>query len=174
MLVPNTDIHGRPLASSMFAPGIPGVLKDFHSSSVILAAFVVSVYLIGYAFGPLVCAPMSEIYGRWPIYQISNVLFIIFTVACAVAPSLDSLIGFRFLAGSAGSAPLVLGGGSVADLYTREERGSKMAIFAMGPLLGPVIGPVAGAFLSASSGWRWVFWVISIAVSPLLRSMSPY
>ncbi|KIW23325.1 uncharacterized protein PV07_11533 [Cladophialophora immunda] len=152
-----------PLASSMFAPGIPRVMADFDSTSVILASFVVSVYLIGYAFGPLVCAPLSEIYGRWPVYQITNVLFIVFTVACAVAPSLDSLIGFRFLAGSAGSAPLVLGGGSVADLYTREERGSKMAIFAMGPLIGPVAGPVAGAFLSQNVGWRWVFWVISIA-----------
>lgn len=124
----------------MFAPGVPGVLEDFDSSSVILASFVVSVYLIGYAFGPLLCAPMSELYGRLPVYHITNALFIIFTIACAVAPSLDSLIGFRFLAGAAGSAPLVLGGGSVADLYSREERGSKMALFAMGPLLGPVAG----------------------------------
>jgi MFS family permease len=42
----------------MFAPGIPGVLADFHSDSVLLASFVVSVYLIGYSFGPLICAPM--------------------------------------------------------------------------------------------------------------------
>ncbi|KAH0848190.1 hypothetical protein AYO21_05322 [Fonsecaea monophora] len=157
-----------PLASSMFAPGIPGVMKDFNQSSVILAALVVSVYLVGYAFGPLVCAPMSEIYGRLPVYLITNVLFVIFTVACAVAPSLDSLIGFRFLAGSAGSAPLVLGGGSVADLYPREKRGSKMAIFAMGPLIGPVAGPVAGAFLSQNVGWRWVFWVITIAAGVVM------
>lgn len=135
----------------MFAPGVPGVLEDFDSSSVILASFVVSVYLIGYAFGPLLCAPMSELYGRLPVYHITNALFIIFTIACAVAPSLDSLIGFRFLAGAAGSAPLVLGGGSVADLYSREERGSKMALFAMGPLLGPVAGLLVVS-LSAPSG----------------------
>jgi MFS family permease len=122
--------------------------------------------------GPLLCAPLSEVYGRWIIYQISNVLFCIFTVTCAVAPSLGSLIGFRFLAGSAGSAPLVLGGGTIAgwrhlswyydwlltmsaaDLYTREERGSKMAIYSIGPLLGPVVGPVAGAFLAEEEGWR--------------------
>ncbi|KIX02972.1 uncharacterized protein Z518_06522 [Rhinocladiella mackenziei CBS 650.93] len=135
-----------PLASSMFAPGIPRVMRDFQSDSAILASFVVSVYLIGYAAGPLICAPLSELYGRVPIYHITNVLFIIFTIACAVAPSLDSLVGFRFLAGTAGSAPLVLGGGSVADLYRREER-----------------GPVAGAFLAQNVGWRWIFWVITIA-----------
>lgn len=157
-----------PLASSMFAPGVPYVLEDFHSTSIILASFVVSIYLIGYAAGPLLCAPLSEVYGRFIVYVITNVFFVIFTIACAVAPSLNSLIGFRFLAGAAGSAPLVLGGGSVADLYKREERGSKMAIFAMGPLLGPVIGPVAGAFLAEAEGWRWVFWVITIAVSYLI------
>lgn len=124
----------------MFAPGIPGVLRDFHSSSIILASFVVSVYLIGYAFGPLLCAPLSEFYGRYWVYQISNILFVCFTIGCALAPTLNSLIGFRFLAGSAGSAPLVLGGGSVADLYPREKRGAKMSLFALGPLLGPVIG----------------------------------
>lgn len=124
----------------MFAPGIPRVMQDFHSNSVFYGTFAVSIYLIGYSFGPLVFAPLSELYGRLIIYHVTNVLFIIFTIACAVAPSLSSLIGFRFLAGSAGAAPLVLGGGSVADLYRREERGSKMAIFAMGPLLGPVVG----------------------------------
>lgn len=124
----------------MFAPGIPLVLEEFHSSSTILASFVVSIYLIGYAAGPLLCAPISEVHGRLGVYYTTNVLFIIFTIACAVAPSLNSLIGFRFLAGAAGSAPLVLGGGTVADLYRREERGGKMAVFTMGPLIGPVVG----------------------------------
>lgn len=127
----------------MFAPGIPLVMEDFHSSSIFYATFAVSIYLVGYSFGPLLFAPLSELYGRLPIYLTTNVLFIIFTIACAVAPSLGSLIGFRFLAGSAGAAPLVLGGGSVADLYPREKRGSKMAIFSIGPLIGPVAGTVS-------------------------------
>lgn len=148
----------------MFAPGIQYVMIEFNSSNIILASLVVSIYLVGYAFGPLLLAPLSEIYGRLWVYHISNVFFIIFTVACAVAPSLGSLIAFRFLAGSAGSTPLVLGGGSIADLYSRETRGSKIAIFSLGPLLGPVIGPIAGGYLAGAAGWRWVFWVISIAV----------
>lgn len=120
----------------MFAPGVPAVLQEFGSSSTLLAGFVVSVYLIGYAAGPLLCAPLSETYGRLIVYQVTSVLFVAFTLACAFAPSLNSLIGFRFLAGSAGSAPLILGAGSIADMYVREERGGKMAIFAIGPLLG--------------------------------------
>ncbi|KAG9570357.1 hypothetical protein KCU97_g16019, partial [Aureobasidium melanogenum] len=57
-----------PLASSMFAPGVPDVLREFKETSVTLAAFVVSVYLLGFAVGPLIISPLSEIYGRRPVY----------------------------------------------------------------------------------------------------------
>ncbi|KAF2220363.1 major facilitator superfamily domain-containing protein [Elsinoe ampelina] len=152
-----------PLASSMFAPGVPYVLQRFQQSNEVLASFVVSVYLVGYAFGPLLCAPLCELYGRAIVYQVTNVLYLGFSIGCAAAPSFNSLIGLRFLAGAAGSAPLVLGGGTIADLYKREERGAKMSIFSMGPLMGPVIGPIAGAFVAQDVSWRWVFWIISIA-----------
>lgn len=115
-------------------------MKDFSTTSQFFATFSVSIYLIGYFFGPLLFAPLSETYGRLIIYHVSNILYVVFTVACAVAPSLDSLIGFRFLAGSAGSACLVLGAGSVADMYPREQRGSKMTAFVLGPMMGPVVG----------------------------------
>ncbi|MCJ1309978.1 hypothetical protein MMC25_003639 [Agyrium rufum] len=152
-----------PLASSMFAPGVPQVLADFHSNSQVLESFVVSVYLLGYAAGPLIIGPLSEMYGRTPLYHSTNVLFVIFTVACALATNLNMLIGFRFLAGSAGSAVLTLGGGSVGDMFIQEQRGKAMALWSMGPLMGPVIGPIAGGFLNQAAGWRWIFWVITIA-----------
>lgn len=126
----------------MFAPGVPNVMLDFKSSNESLAAFVVSVYLLGYCFGPLAIAPLSEMYGRQPLYTLCNILYTIFNVACAVAPDMASLIVFRFLAGIAGSCPLTLGAGSLADMIPQEKRGAVMAVWALGPLLGPVIGPV--------------------------------
>lgn len=153
-----------PLASSMFAPGVPEVLDEFNSQNAQLGSLVVSVYVLGYAFGPLIIAPLSELYGRLVIYHSCNVLFVIFTIACAVSSSLNLLIGFRFLAGTFGSAPLTIGGGTIADMIVQEKRGGYMAIWALGPLMGPVIGPVAGGYISESLGWRWVFWVISITV----------
>lgn len=88
-----------PLASSMFAPGVPDVMRDFGTESESLATFVVSVYILGFALGPLVLAPLSEMYGRVWIYNVCNVLFTIFTVACGLATNMNMLIGFRFLAG---------------------------------------------------------------------------
>jgi multidrug resistance protein len=148
----------------MFAPGLSQVMKEFHSTSGPLASFVVSIYILGYAIGPLLMAPLPELYGRLPVYHISNALFIIFTVACAVSNNLGMLLAFRFLDGCVGSTPLVLGGGSISDLITQEKRGGAIAIWAMGPLMGPVIGPISGGYLAQSLGWRWVFWVITIAV----------
>ena len=157
-----------PIASAMFAPGVQRVMEDFNSTSKELATFVVSVFVLGFGIGPLVLAPLSEIYGRLPIYLWTNIFFVIFTIACAVSTNLNMLVGFRFLAGLAGSAPLANGGGTIADLIIQEKRGAAMAIFGIGPLLGPVIGPIAGGYLAEAEGWRWVFWVIAIAVSSSL------
>ncbi|CAK7233151.1 hypothetical protein SCUCBS95973_008497 [Sporothrix curviconia] len=151
-----------PLASSIFAPGVPELMAEFHSDSNELAAFVVSVYVLGFAFGPLLIAPLSEIYGRNIVYHVCNVCFIAFVVACALAPSLNCLIVFRFLSGIFGSCPLTNGGGSIADMVSQEHRGAAMAAFSVGPLMGPIIGPVAGGFLASAKGWRWVFWLIVI------------
>jgi multidrug resistance protein len=153
-----------PLASSMFAPAIPEVLQDFKVTNTTIASFVVSIYVLGYAIGPLLIAPLSEIYGRLPVYHVTNILFVIFTIACAVSSNMGMLIGFRFLAGCMGATPLTIGGGTIGDMFRREERGVAMATWSIGPLLGPVIGPVAGAYLGEAKGWRWDFWLIAIVV----------
>lgn len=127
-----------PLASSMFAPGVPELMKEFHSDNILLASFVVSVYVLGFAVGPLFFAPLSEIYGRVPVYHVCNFAFLAFNIASALATNLNMLIGFRFLAGVFGSAPLTNGGGTIADLVTAEKRGRAMSGFVMGPILGPV------------------------------------
>ncbi|KAI5923978.1 bicyclomycin resistance protein [Camillea tinctor] len=152
-----------PLASSIFAPAVPQVVEEFHSTSLEIATFVVSVYVLGFAAGPVVIAPLSEIYGRVIVYHVCNVGFIAFAVGCALAPSLDSLIAFRFLAGVFGSAPLTNGAGTIADMISQEHRGLAMAMYSVGPLLGPIIGPVVGGFLAAAKGWRWTFWILAIA-----------
>lgn len=138
----------------MFAPGIPLVMSEFQSTNEDLASFVVSVYLLGYAFGPLVIAPLSELYGRLPVYHVNTVLFMLWNVACAQSTSLNMLFVFRFLTGLAGARPLTIGAGSIADCFRQEERGRVMAMYTLPVLLGPSIGPVAGGYLSDYLGWR--------------------
>jgi MFS family permease len=75
-------------------------------------------------------------------------------------------LAFRFITGCAGSAPLTIGGGTVADVIPQEKRGAGMAIFAVGPLLGAVIG----GFVAQEVGWRWVFGILGITVSSFKNS----
>ncbi|KAJ5633879.1 hypothetical protein N7528_001721 [Penicillium herquei] len=151
-----------PLASSMFAPGVTQVMTDFNSDSVLLATFVVSVYVLGFAFGPLIVAPWSEYSGRVVVYNTCNVLFFVFNIASALAPNLASLVVFRFLDGVAGVTPTTIGSGTIADIIPKESRGRAMALWSLGPLFGPIIGPVVGGYLVDGTNWRWVFWVLSI------------
>ncbi|KAF2714752.1 MFS general substrate transporter [Pleomassaria siparia CBS 279.74] len=151
-----------PLASTMISPSTASVMAEFNSTNETLGAFITSVYLIGYSFGPLVIAPCSEQWGRAIVYNICNFMFLIFNIACAVAPDLNSLIVFRMFAGIAASCPLTLGSGSIADMIPLEKRGLAMASYIMGPLLGPTFGPLAGGYLAVAKGWRWIFWLISI------------
>jgi len=154
-----------PLASSMFAPGVPAVMKEFHESEEMLATFVISVYLLGFTFGPLLIAPISELWGRYWVYTACNYLFVVFAVACGLSKNMGQLIAFRFLHGVVGVAPLTIGGGTIADIKPVEQRGKAMALWAMGPLLGPVVGPVAAGYLVEAAGWRWVFWLLAIMSS---------
>lgn len=130
----------------MFAPGIGELAVKFHLTNTAIESFAVSVYLLGYCFGPLLIAPLSEMYGRRIMYNACNVFYVVFTIACAVAPEIGSLIVFRFFAGFAGSCPLTIGAGSIADMFVQESRGSALAAWAIGPLIGPVIGPI-GMFM---------------------------
>lgn len=148
----------------MFAPGIPKIMVEFHETSATVATFVVSVYILGFAFGPLIIAPMSEVFGRARLYIYGNILFTIFTVGTALSQNMAMMMAFRFLMGLAGAVPVTIGSGSIADIMPIEQRGRAMSAWALGPLLGPCIGPVAGGYLIKAAGWRWVYWLVTIVV----------
>jgi MFS family permease len=121
------------------------IMSTFGITNTTVEAFITSVYLLGYVFGPLLLAPLSEIYGRTIIYHICNFGFLIWTIACALSNNIVSLIIFRFLAGLAGSAPMTIGAGSIADMVPLHKRGLAMMGWIMGPVLGPAFGPLGKA-----------------------------
>ncbi|KIW97585.1 uncharacterized protein Z519_01169 [Cladophialophora bantiana CBS 173.52] len=151
-----------PFASSVFAPAVRFADVEFHNNSTLLSTFVVSAYVLGYAIGPLFLSPLSEIYGRRIILNIASLHFTVWQIGCALAPNISSLIVFRLLTGMGGSACLTIGGGTIADLFEKEQRGLAMSIFTAGPLFGPVLGPICGGFIAQGPGWRWVFWTLLI------------
>lgn len=153
-----------PLSSSMIAPALATISTQFDVTSTVEQSLMLSVFVLAYAIGPLFLGPLSEMFGRRIVLQISNAFFIIFTIACAVAQSRVQLSIFRFFAGLGGSAPLTIGGGTVADLMKPEERGTAMSVYSLGPLLGPAIGPLIGGWIiQQTNKWRWIFGTAAIA-----------
>ncbi|KAE8381504.1 major facilitator superfamily domain-containing protein [Aspergillus bertholletiae] len=152
-----------PASSSMVAPALSTMAKEFHVSNEIESQLMLSVFVLAYAVGPLFLGPFSEIYGRVPVLQLANLWYLVFNVVGGVAKSKGQMIAFRFLAGLGGSAPLAIGGGVLSDLFVPEERGRAIAIYSLAPLLGPAIGPIAGGFITENTSWSWTFYATSIA-----------
>lgn len=126
------------LASTMFAPGAGQLAEEFGITSSTVATFTVSIYVLGFMVGPLFLAPLSELYGRLVIYHACNLVYIAFTVGCALSTNTAMFLVFRFIAGCACAGPLTIGGGTIADMMPQDKRGKAMAMFVVGPLLGPV------------------------------------
>ena len=152
-----------PVSSSMVAPALGSISAEFGITNQAQESLVLSIFVLAYAIGPLFLGPLSELYGRVRVLQISNLFFLVWNIACGFAQNKGELMAFRFLAGLGGSAPLAIGGGLLSDCWKAEERGKAISIYSLAPLLGPAIGPIAGGFIAENTTWRWCFWSVSIA-----------
>jgi MFS family permease len=133
-------------ASTAYAGGLTSIILDFNVSTNV-AILGVSMFVLGFAIGPLFWAPLSELYGRQKTFIISYMAFTAFNAGAAGAPNMATLVVLRFLAGCFGSSPLANAAGSIADLFNAKERGIAAAGFAMAPFLGPTIGMFVFVFV---------------------------
>lgn len=131
----------RNIAPTMCAPSINLLVAEFNIRSFVVSTFAVTLYLLGLSVGPMFISPLSEVYGRLPVYHISNVVFVAFVVGNALSKNIGQFLAFRFLSGCAGGTPMALGGGSIADVTPIQRRAIAMALFSLGPLTGPVSHP---------------------------------
>lgn len=121
-----------------------------------------SIYLLATAFGPLIFAPLAEIYGRKPVMHASNIWFLVFNILCGFAKTKETLIAARFLTGFGASAVYALGGAVLGDVWRPEQRGRTLGMYSLIPLLGAAVGPIIGGFMADRTTWRWMFWSTSI------------
>ena len=135
---PLANVFCRNMAPTMCAPGITAIEADLHISSSVASTLAVTLYILGIAIGPMFMSPLSELYGRAPVYHVSNMMFVGFIVGSALSQNLAQFLVFRFFSGCAGGTPIALGGGTIADITTIQKRAVAMALFSMGPLAGPV------------------------------------
>lgn len=135
-------------------PRLDGNTGSTSSSGVLL----VTIWELGEAAGPLLIAPLSEIYGRAMVFNVTNVLFILTTALGAVSDSTGLLILARFLTGTA-VASNVLNPAVIGDIFPPSQRGTAMSMVMLTPLVGGAVGPAVAGAIAQEAGWRRVLWM---------------
>ncbi|KZV96667.1 MFS general substrate transporter [Exidia glandulosa HHB12029] len=163
---------------------VTGDFKDIERDldcGEVVVALSVSLMVCGFGIGPLVWAPMSELYGRRITWILPGIVYVIFNIPCALAKNIETLLVCRFICGFFASAPLAIAGGTISDVWDNNERGFAIALFAAAPYGGPVLGPIVGGFVGESLGWRWMLWVnmifagvVAIVCCALPETYAPY
>lgn len=147
--------------SSAYSGASKQIIAEFHCSTEIVTLGI-SLFVLGFAIGPLLWAPLSELYGRQVLFIGTYAVLTAFNAGAAGANSIATLIVLRFFAGTFGASPLTNAGGVIADMFPAKQRGLGMSLFAAAPFLGPAIGPIVGGFVGETVGWRWVEGVMAI------------
>lgn len=154
------------LGSAIVTGDLEGPAATFGVSEEVIILASVTMFVLGFGFGPCVFAPLSEEVGRKPIYSVTLFLGVIFIIPCGLAQNIATLLVCRLIDGLAFSAPMTLIGGSLADIWKDSERGKAMAIFSAAPFLGPVMGPIFGGLLGDfAPTWRWIYWCFLIVAA---------
>ncbi|KAJ1895837.1 hypothetical protein LPJ81_004875 [Coemansia sp. IMI 209127] len=150
-----------PLSAYMYYPSIQVVRDEFHTTQSAVT-WTITVFVIAMAIFPLIWSNLADKYGRKPIYVVSMLVYTCGSIGCALSRNLAALIVSRIIQAAGSSAVQSSGAGTISDIYPREQRGTAMGIYFLGPLLGPCLGPLIGGYVGQDVSWRWVFWILTI------------
>jgi multidrug resistance protein len=137
--------------------GIIGDMEKYFGFGREVGILTLSLFVAGYTIGPLLWGPLSESYGRRPVFLASFLVYTGWQVGCALSKNTASILIFRFLSGCFASAPLTNSGALLADIWDNDHRGQSMAIFALAPFAGPSLGPIVGGFISVTGTVSWAY-----------------
>ncbi|KAK5937720.1 hypothetical protein PMZ80_009849 [Knufia obscura] len=149
--------------SSVISPASQVIAQYIHVNEEV-AVLNVSLYVLGFAVGPLIWAPLSEVWGRKISMLPALFCLGIFSIGTAVSKNASSVFITRFFGGVFGSAPISNVSAALGDIWSREARGTAVSLYAVMVTGGPTLGPVVGAALTAELSWRWTEYVEAIFV----------
>ncbi|KDR77423.1 hypothetical protein GALMADRAFT_65924 [Galerina marginata CBS 339.88] len=149
------------LAANIQNPAVEEMEADLPATSSQFSLSI-SLFILVQGVMPLLWSAISEVKGRKLVYVVSIALFTLGSIIVALSHRIGPVIGFRVLQALGSSAVMAIGAASLADIFDPEERGRKMGIYYVAPLLGPALGPIFGGVLTSVWGWRAIFWFLTI------------
>ncbi|MBM3502329.1 MAG: multidrug effflux MFS transporter [Alphaproteobacteria bacterium] len=143
-------------STDMFIPAMPAIRGHF-ATDVATAQLTFGVFWYGFATGQFFVGPLADRFGRRPVLAAGMALLAVSSVACALAPSIGSLIAWRFIQATGVASAWVLSRAVIRDLHTPEETTRVMGYtFAIMSVLSMAM-PISGGYLTEVAGWPWVF-----------------
>jgi len=149
-----------PLAIDMYLPALPTIAAEFGTAVSVVQSSL-AAYFIGIAIGQAFYGPLSDRVGRKPVLYLGLALFMVSSIGCAMAGSVDVLIAFRFLQALGGCAPIVIPRAVVRDYFDQAGSVRMLSVLMLVMGLAPILAPLIGGQLLVHFGWRAVFWVLT-------------
>lgn len=150
-----------PLSTDLYLPALPTLAQAFATDAA-RVQLTLSVFLAGFAVAQLFYGPLSDRYGRRPVMLFGLVLYLVSSVACMLATSIDALILARFFQALGACAGPVLGRAIVRDVYGPVQAARVLAYISGAMAIAPMIGPLLGGWLTVWFGWRANFAALSL------------
>lgn len=141
------------ISTDLYLPSLPFIVRDL-ATDVETVQLTLSLFLVGFGSGQLIWGPLSDRFGRRPVLLTGLTLYAIAGFACALAPDIASLVGFRVLQGVAASVGPVVGRAVVRDVWGPQGSARVLSYLAGAMAIAPMVGPVLGGWLTALFGWR--------------------
>ncbi|KAL9108785.1 MAG: hypothetical protein Q9227_006442 [Pyrenula ochraceoflavens] len=149
--------------SSIFSAATTVVATAFHVSTEV-GTLGLSLYVLGFATGPIVWAPLSELRGRRLPLIIGMFGFTIFSFATATGKDYQTIMLTRFFGGFFAACPLAVVAAVFSDMFNNHQRGLAITVFSMTVFTGPLLAPFIGGFIIENQklGWRWTEYIVGI------------
>jgi DHA1 family bicyclomycin/chloramphenicol resistance-like MFS transporter len=160
-----------PIAIDMYLPALPGIARQFHVS-VAAIEHSLAAYFLGLAVGQAAIGPLSDRYGRRRPLCIGLALYVLGSVACALARDPLTLNIARFVQATGGCAGTVLARACVRDLFAPEEAARIFAQMLLILSVSPLFAPLFGGWLLLVTGWRSLFWIQAGAALATLAAIA--
>ncbi|KAL8921019.1 MAG: hypothetical protein Q9208_005910 [Pyrenodesmia sp. 3 TL-2023] len=147
------------IGSAIYTAGLEDIQHDFHVSPV-ESLLGLTLFVLGYALGPMILAPISETpyIGHSPVYVGTLLAFALLQLPIIYAPNFGTLLAFRFITGLIGSPVLATGGATIAEMYAPRKQVYGMGVWDIATVFGPALGPLIGGFAAQNKGWKWTIW----------------
>jgi DHA2 family multidrug resistance protein len=122
-------------------------------------SWVLTSYIVATAIATPLTGVLAARFGRKRLMVWSITAFIVASMLCGAAASLEQMVVYRLLQGAAGAALVPLSQAVLLDTYPPEKHGPAMALWGMGVMIGPILGPLVGGYLTEYYSWRWAFYI---------------